>query len=137
MLAKQNIFEMQGLDDIGKKMQFIADNYPYESEELLTKMGNQFRKAVKEKTPQSKTKGKRKLIKSYKITRPSGYGKDISIEFRSAAPHFHLLERSHKKVNGGSTKAVGMVENTVKEFQNEFPKGVERMVDKMVKGLLK
>lgn len=137
MVVKDDIFKLNGLDDIGKKMQFVADNYPYESEEMLTKMGNQFRKAVKEKTPESKSNHKRKLMKSYKISKPTGYGKDISIEFRSSAPHFHLLERGHGKKNGGSTAGVGMVENTVKEFQNEFPKGVEKMVDKMVKGLLK
>lgn len=128
---------MHGLDDISKKMQYIADNYPYESEELLVKMGNKFRKAVKEKTPESKISHKRKLIKSYKISKPIGYGKNISIEFRSTAPHFHLLERSHKKTNGASTDPVGMVDNTIKEFQEEFPEDVEKMVDRMVRKLLK
>lgn len=136
-MAKQDIFLMHGLDDIAKKMQYVADNYPYESEELLVKMGNKFRKAVKEKTPESKINHKRKLIKSYKISKPTGYGKNISIEFRSTAPHFHLLERSHKKVNGASTDPVGMVDSTVKDFQKEFPEDVEKMVDRMVRKLLK
>lgn len=157
-LARNDIFELNGLTDLQKKLEFVADKYPYESEELLQKMGNKFRKAVKEKTPDSGRESKQKLMKSYKVSKVQGTGKDLFVEFRSTSPHFHLIERGHKVVVGGklnkkdggrssngkgkvSTKRERvegkfMVKETTLEFQNEFPQEVEKMVNRIVRKLL-
>ncbi|MDU6854570.1 MAG: hypothetical protein ACLSH8_15140 [Zhenhengia sp.] len=43
-MAKNDVFELAGLTDLQKKLSFVKKSYPDESEKLLTKMGNQFRK---------------------------------------------------------------------------------------------
>ena len=62
----RNGFDVSGLDTIQKKLNYVATKYPYESEILLTKMGNKFRNSVKKKTPDSGLQSKRKLMKSYR-----------------------------------------------------------------------
>ena len=133
--------EIQGLDTLQQKLNYISNRYPYESEVLLTKMGNKFRNSVKKKTPDSGYESKRKLIKSYRVSKVQGAGKDLYVEFRSTSPHFHLVERGHRIVNkkgrdtGKRVQGKFMVEQTVLEYQKAFPKEVEKMVDKLLKGL--
>ena len=133
--------QINGLDTIQKKLKYVATHYPYESEILLKKMGNKFRTSVKRRTPDSGLQSKRKLMKSYRVSKVQGAGKDLYVEFRSTSPHFHLVERGHKIVdkNGRDTgkrvEGKFMVEQTVFEYQKAFPKEVEKMVDKLLKGL--
>ena len=133
--------EINGLDVMQKKLKYVATHYPYESELLLKKMGNKFRTSVKHKTPDSGLISKRKLTKSYRVSKVQGAGKDLYVELRSTSPHFHLVERGHKIVdkNGKDTgkrvQGKHMVEQTALEYQKEFPKVVEKMVDKLLKGL--
>ncbi len=133
--------EIQGLDTLQKKLQYISHRYPYESEILLARMGNKFRNSVKKKTPDSGYESKRKLLKSYRVSRVKGAGKDLYVEFRSTSPHFHLVERGHKVVdkNGRDTgkrvQGKFMVEQTALEYQKSFPKEVEKMVDNLLRGL--
>lgn len=133
--------EIQGLDTLQRKLKYISNRYPYESEVLLTKMGNKFRNSVKKRTPNSGYESKRKLIKSYRVSKVQGAGKDLYVEFRSTSPHFHLVERGHRIVNkkgrdtGKRVQGKFMVEQTVLEYQKAFPKEVEKMVDKLLKGL--
>ena len=97
--------EIQGLDTMQKKLRYVATKYPYESEILLKKMSNKFRTSVKRRTPDSGLQSKRKLMKSYRVSKVQGAGKDLYVEFRSTSPHFHLVERGHKIVdkNGRDT----------------------------------
>ena len=133
--------DMNGLDTMQKKLNYISTRYPYESEILLSKMGNKFRNSVKRKTPDSGYESKRKLMKSYRVSKVQGAGKDLYIEFRSTSPHFHLVERGHKIVdkNGRDTgkrvQGKFMVEQTALEYQKVFPKEVEKMVDNLLRGL--
>ena len=133
--------EIQGLDTLQQKLKYISTRYPYESEVLLTKMGNKFRNSVKKKTPNSGYESKRKLMKSYRVSKVQGAGKDLYVEFRSTSPHFHLVERGHRIVNkngrdsGKRVQGKFMVEQTALEYQKAFPKEVEKMVDNLLKGL--
>ena len=146
-MAKNNVFELNGLTDLQKKLSFVSKNYPDESEKLLTKMGNQFRKEVKKKTPERPHgTSKKKLINSYKVSRVKGYGKDLYVEFRSTSPHFHLVERGHRIVVSGrgrkkrdpGKRVAGkyMVKRTTLEFEKELPQQAEKMVNRVVKKLL-
>lgn len=124
-----------------KKLSYVATKYPYESEILLKKMGNKFRNSVKKKTPNSGYESKRKLMKSYRVSKVQGAGKDLYVEFRSTSPHFHLVERGHRIVDkkgrdsGKRVQGRFMVEQTVLEYQKAFPKEVEKMVDNLLRGL--
>ena len=133
--------EIHGLDTMQQKLNYIATNYPYESEVLLTRMGNKFRNSVKRRTPEGGYESKRKLMKSYRVSKVQGAGKDLYVEFRSTSPYFHLVERGHKIVdkNGRDTgkrvQGKFMVEQTALEYQKAFPKEVERMVNNLLRGL--
>lgn len=133
--------EIQGLDTLQQKLNYISSRYPYESEILLTKMGNKFRNSVKKKTPDSGYESKRKLMKSYRVSKVQGAGKDLYVEFRSTSPHFHLVERGHRIVDkkgrdsGKRVQGKFMVEKTILEYQKSFPKEVEKMVDNLLRGL--
>ena len=133
--------EINGLDTLQTKLNYIAKNYPYESEILLTKMGNKFRNSVKSKTPDSGVESKRKLIKSYRLSKVKGTGRNLYVEFKSTSPHFHLIERGHRIVDkngrdtGKRTQGKFMVKKTTLEYQNEFPQEVEKMVNKLIRGL--
>ena len=139
--VRRDGLEINGLDAMKKKLKYVATHYPYESEILLKKMGNKFRTSVKRRTPDSGLQSKRKLMKSYRVSKVQGAGKDLFVEFRSTSPHFHLVERGHKIVdkNGKDTgkrvQGKHMVEQTVLEYQKAFPKEVEKMVDSLIKGL--
>ena len=133
--------DINSLDTMQKKLNYISTRYPYESEILLTKMGNKFRNSVKRKTLDSGYESKRKLMKSYRVSKVQGAGKDLYVEFRSTSPHFHLVERGHRIIdkNGRDTRkrvqGKFMVEQTALEYQKAFPKEVEKMVDNLLRGL--
>lgn len=137
----RNGLDINGLDTMQKKLNYISTRCPYESEILLTKMGNKFRNSVKKKTPDSGLASKRKLMKSYRVSKVQGAGKDLYVEFRSTSPHFHLVERGYRIVdkNGRDTgkrvQGKFMVEQTALEYQKVFPKEVEKMVDNLLRGL--
>lgn len=133
--------DINGLDTMQKKLNYISTRYPYESEILLIKMGNKFRNSVKKKTPDSGVASKRKLMKSYRVSKVQGAGKDLYVEFRSTSPHFHLVERGHKiadkngKDTGKRVQGKFMVEQTALEYQKAFPKEVEKMVENLLRGI--
>ena len=139
-MSKEGL-DINGLDTMQKKLNYISIRYPYESEILLTKMGNKFRNSVKKRTPDSGYESNRKLMKSYRVTKVQGAGKDLYVEFRSTSSHFHLVERGHKIVdkNGRDTgkrvQGKFMVEQTALEYQKAFPKEVEKMVNNLLRGL--
>ena len=139
--VRRDGFKVRGLDTMQKKLRYVATKYPYESEVLLNKMGNKFRASVKRRTPDSGLQSKRKLMKSYRVSKVQGAGKDLFVEFRSTSPHFHLVERGHKIIdkNGKDTgkreQGKHMVGQTALEYQKAFPKEVEKMVDSLIKGL--
>lgn len=165
------MFQVQGFGELQAKLDRVVREYPFESEQLLTKTGNKFRTHVKQITPDGGNPNKkRKLLKSYRVSKVQGYGLDLYVEFRSTAPHFHLVERGHKivapytsygvrmkranetmkknegkqktfnmkkykKSTGGRVAGKYMVKTTALKFQNEFPKDVEKMVNKFVREL--
>ena len=152
-MARSNALEIRGLDDMEKKLKFVTKNYPVESEKLLKKVGNKYKKHVQNLTPVRTGK----LKKSYIVSKVKRQGKAMYVEFRSAkAPHIGLVERGHKivvggrlnRLNGGTHrtgrgKVVGkvegkrMIKKTTVVFENEFPDDVEKMIDKFIINLLK
>ena len=156
-------FEEQGLKELQDAIKQIADEFPFEMETALEQMVKKFKKAVIEKTPvggeASKAREKLKngkalskkqravhrrasrhaLDKSYK-TEIEGYGESKQMNFWSEAPHFHLVERGHKKVNKkhhvtGFTPGVHMVERTCQEFEEILPGEAEKIIEKVTKKL--
>ncbi len=128
------------MDELRSLFAEVVKEYPYEAERRLQTVARKFRRAVIAKTPSGPGKHKRKLVKSYKLSKPKGYHEETKVEFWSSAPHFHLIERGHAKVtksgrNVGFVPGRHMVERTVQEFVDEMPaeaaKFVQKMADRM------
>ena len=133
-------FTLNGADEFQQKLNTLISKYPDESEVFLKKMGNKFRTEVKKETPVGKSK--KHLINRYTVAKPTGYGANLHVDFYSKSPHFHLVERGHRIVNkrgiyqGKDTKGVYMVQKTADKWKaSEYPKEVEKLLNKMLKGL--
>lgn len=129
-------YEITGLKELQAKFIAAENEYPYESEKKIKSIGNKFRRAVIEKTPDSGKANKRKLTKRYK-TEIKGYREYMQFNFWSTAPHFHLIERGHKNIakdgrEYGFTPGVHMVEKTVQEFEEIVPQEVEKFLNKVI-----
>lgn len=129
-------YSVQGLEELRAGFVAAANEYPYESEKKLKSLGNKFRRAVIEKTPDSGKPNKSKLRKKYK-TEIKGYGENMQLNFWSTAPHFHLIERGHKNIakNGreyGFTPGAHMVERTTQEFESVVPQEVEKFLRRII-----
>lgn len=132
-------YTIQNLDELRADFIAAANDYPYESEKKLKSLGNKFRRAVIERTPDSGKPNKSKLRKKYK-TEIKGYGSYMQLNFWSNAPHFHLIERGHKNVakdgrEYGFTPGAHMVEKTVQEFEEVVPREVEKFLNRVVSRL--
>jgi|GEM_PF-397987 len=156
-------YNEKGIKELQRTLQQMADVFSFETETALEKTGRKYKKAVIEKTPKgseaSKAREKLKngktlnkkqrailrrvsnhaLDKSYK-TEIVGYGADKQMNFWSEAPHFHLIERGHKKVNKkhqviGFVPGLHMVERTHQEFEEIVPNEAEKIIEKVMKKL--
>lgn len=93
------------LEEYSKLLQLATNQFPLEQEKALTRGARKMVKAIKERTPDSGVKHKRKLKSSWKMEITGYTGKTIQAEIGSVAPHFHLVERGHViKTRGGRVK---------------------------------
>ncbi|NNG67341.1 HK97 gp10 family phage protein [Caldanaerobacter subterraneus] len=127
-------FEVKGLEEFSEKLKEAIRRYPDKAEEKLEDIAKRFKKSVQEKTPVKTGK----LKKSYKLSKVQQIGRTMFIEFRSTAPHFHLIERGHfQKTKHGDRWIPGdrMVEKTVEEFEEIIPREVNKWLEDIFKEL--
>lgn len=132
-----NSFEIKGIEKLQNSIDYILTNYNDDAETILKKCGNNFKKSVVEKTPNGKNKKdeSKKLNRGYKVSQVQGYSKDKWVEIRSTSPHFHLIERGHEiynrqgKPTGKRTQGKFMMKRTAVEFDEKFPKELEKMIN--------
>jgi len=121
----------------------VANEFPLESEKRLNKIGNKFKRIIKEKSPDSGHVSKRKLNKSWK-SKINGYkGEDLTCDIWSTSPHFHLVDRGHvikdKKGNvRGFVQGKHFLEATAQEVAaNVVPDELEKFQKEIARKLEK
>ena len=72
------------------------------------------------------------------LFRSEGFGANISRDFRATAPHFHLIEHGHVKVNKsgtvlGYTPGYEMVKQVRSEYTTQMPKEMSSLLDQLIK----
>lgn len=72
-----------------------VNKFPGTAEKHLRSAGNQFKKMLISKSPNSGSEHKRKLIKSWHSEIKGYTGSELSCDIYSTAPHFHLVNRGH------------------------------------------
>jgi len=131
------------MNDFFNDITTVANEFPLESEKHLKRVGNKFKKIVKEKSPDSGHDTKRKLKKSWK-SEVTGYkGEDLACNVWSASPHFHLVDRGHvqkdRKGNAkGFVQGKHFLEATAQEVESEvLPSELEKFQREIAKKLEK
>ena len=134
-------YEINGINELLGDIRQIANTFPKEAEKRIQKIGNQFKKIVREKGPDSGTNSKRKLKKSWK-SKVKGYrGEDLELEIWSTSPHFHLVDRGHALVDSkgnkkGFVQGKHFLEATVQEVEaTVVPKELDSFLTEITKKL--
>ncbi|WP_110955751.1 hypothetical protein [Anaerosinus massiliensis] len=132
-MADDNGLDFSDLEEFKQQNEAVAREYPGTAEKHLKRIGNKFKKIVSEKSPDSGTEHKRKLKKSWKSEMEGHSGDDLKMNIWSTSPHFHLVDRGHKKVDKKGN-AIGFVqgkhflEATAKEVESDVvPAEIERL----------
>lgn len=130
-------FRLEGAEGFREKLGLIKRKAPDRIMDKLDDTGKEFVKRARANTP--KVSGN--LRKGYmalpveKIA--GGYQKGIT----NKAPHFHLVERGHRKVSRtgqeiGWTEGKFYLERTVKENEEEIAEDLDKWLDELYKELL-
>ncbi|MCD3234323.1 HK97 gp10 family phage protein [Clostridium botulinum D/C] len=130
-------FSFNGLNEIIEEFKEAEKRVPDLSEKVLKKGMNKAKKLSKEKTPY-RDKSKKHIRDSYKILPIEYESNGMNIKMTNKSPKFHLIEKGHRivtrsGVEKGFAAGVHMVERSMEEMEEEFPKQVEKMVKKILK----
>ncbi len=131
-----------GLDDLLKEFQKYSSKKEFQkiAEKFLREEGNELRKRVRKIAKKKIGKKTGNYMKGFDKTKPETKGKTCLIKVFNDAPHSHLIEygtvkRSTKKgANRGFMKGAFILEETARDFEEQFSKDIE---DKLVGELLK
>jgi hypothetical protein len=129
-------FKVEGAEEFQKKLKTIEKKAPDRIIEKLDEEGKKLRVAARDNTP--KVTGK--LRKGYKLLPvekiQGGYQKGMT----NTAPHFHLVEKGHRKVSKsgkelGWTEGLFMLERTVKEQEEPIMEELQEWLDELFQEL--
>lgn len=129
-------FKLDGFEELEKKLAKIVKKYPDFAENKLEETGKKFKKRVVEITKATVNTGTGRLIKGYKLDKITGYGMNMSKDFRATAPHFHLVEYGHNLVSENG-KLIGwingkfIVRQVREEFKEEMPYIMQDLYDEI------
>ena len=135
--------DVSGMDELIQSFEDLARRYPDKAGDLLRKDGRSLRKEIVKKardltdTPRQSKMSLGK-VGSYGISPVKGYGANQYVEITAKSPHFHLVEHGHELVSH-SGNHIGFVpgkhylEQATKEFTNDIPNHVSKMVDELLK----
>lgn len=142
-MAIEDGFEVKELDNFQKKLLRKAQReFPRETYRFLRKAGSKGRTYVARKSRRIVKKKSGNYHKSWK--RGRAYRKrdgSYEVQIRNNAPHAHLIEYGHRKVNKkgvevGFVKGKRVLEEGIKEFESQFFNLLEDWLDEMLdKGL--
>ena len=131
-------FKLEGIQEFQEKLRLIERKAPDRILAKLDEEGKKLRKQARGNTPK-KTGNVRKGYKLLPVEKiQSGYQKGMT----NTAPHFHLVEKGHRKVTPGG-KEIGFtpgkfyLERTVKELEPEVNTELENWLDELFKELSK
>ncbi len=132
------------LDDFAEELLKIASkDMPQKTKKFIQQEGQKLNKKTKQvakQTVKKKTGTYLKGIKKGKLYVYHGNG-GLSIRVYGAAPHSHLIEQGHnvKNKKGGAilgrAKAFYVFDKSGKEFEAEFQKDMDNLIDEIEREL--
>lgn len=140
-MADDNGFDFSSLEEFKQQIAEVAKEYPGTSEKYLKRIGNKFKKIVRQKSPDSGHPTKRKLNKSWKSEIKGYSGDELSMDIWSTSPHFHLVDRGHRQVDmhgnvKGFVQGKHFLQATAQEVEADVVPGeIERLYNDISKKL--
>lgn len=131
-------FRLSGDTELQAAFRDVLRKAPDRVEDQLMKMAHKLRKSTRERTPEKRGR----LRRSYRIEEPTRLPDGYKVDLRSKAPHFHLIERGHRKVTPsgrelGFVPGVFMLEQSITTANAETPEELEKWLNKLYKELHK
>lgn len=129
--------KLQGLEEFREKLKAVERKAPDRIHEKLDAEGRALLKAVRDNTPVGP---KGNLRKGYRLAPvekiQGGYQKGLY----TRAPHFHLVEKGHRKVTKsgkeiGWTPGVFMLERTMNEREEQTVESLRTWLDELFEEL--
>lgn len=130
--------KLDGVKEFHEKLRTIERKAPDRILDKLDDEGKKLRKRARDNTPKitGNLRKRYKLLPVEKLR--GGYQKGMT----NTAPHFHLVEKGHRKVTPGGkeigwTEGKFYLERTVKEMEDEVNKELENWLDELYEELSK
>ena len=129
--------KFEGLESLMEDLKKAEEKVPYVSQEILIKGMRKCKSLSKQKTPV--TNGDHKHLKDkYKVLDVEYNHDGMSIKMTNKSQIFHLIERGHRivtksGVEKGWYEGKHMVERSVMEMEEIFPKIARRHIKKILK----
>lgn len=134
-----NGFSTKDLEALENEVLRLAKKYPKEVKTFLQKQGNKLKAKAKKKA-KSKIKSKTgNYLKKFKRGKVYKYNsEEDTVRVFNSSQHAHLIERGHiiKDRTGkehGFKKGEFILEESQKEFQEEFIKATDDFIDTVIK----
>lgn len=130
--------DLNGLNELQQDLKRAIKIYPDKAQENLVILGKQFKSRAIKITRSAVKKHSGKLIKGYKLDPVIGFGINMQVDFRGAAPHFHLIENGHEQITKNG-RNVGFVagRQIVKQCRDEYSAIVPIALAKMTAEILR
>ena len=144
-MAVEDGFDLRELEQLAKDLDLVADHYPDEAKEFLTKQANETRKRLRQMYRMTTKNKTGNLVKGIRRTQVQKYHEDYQIRVKNVAPHAHLIEHGHvqwvpvKGRKGARRKTEQYVPGkhpaayTVKSMKATMPDDASKMVDELLK----
>ncbi len=126
-------FKIEGLGEFQEKLKTIEKKAPDRILDKLDEVGKELRKQAMNNTKKGKTGNLRKGYKLLPVEKiKGGYQKGMT----NTAPHFHLVEKGHRKVSKsgkelGWTEGKFYLERTVKEMEEPIMEELQEWLDEL------
>lgn len=137
-------FRVTGLGELERDLKKAVNQCPEVAKDTLKTLGNDFKKAAKNKANRdlkSHTRTgnqKKKAIKAKWGSKVVGDRLGMAALIWNSARHFHLVDKGHNLVKDG--RVIGFVpgkhimQKTKQEFEEIVPEVFEKMIDNILRG---
>lgn len=132
-------FSSRDLENLEREVLRLAKKYPKETKKFLQSQGNKLKARVKKKAKSKLKEKSGNYLKGFKRGKVYKYNQEEdTVRVYNNMPHAHLIEYGHviKDKTGkehGFKKGYRILEEARTEFQDEFVKNADGLMDEIIK----
>lgn len=132
-------FSSRDLENLEREVLRLAKKYPKETKKFLQSQGNKLKARVKKKAKSKLKEKSGNYLKGFKRGKVYKYNQEEdTVRVYNNMSHAHLIEHGHiiKDKTGkehGFKKGYRILEETRAEFQDEFIKNADGLIDEIIK----